>query len=97
MKKLLIIKTGTTYPSIRKNYGDYDDLIINQADIPPGNVIVSSVYRYKSLPDLRDVSAIIITGSHSMATDYDNWSIYLSQWLRDIGTGDHLTVPVFAV
>lgn len=36
MKKLLIIKTGTTFPLIRKTYGDFDDFIINQVDIPPG-------------------------------------------------------------
>lgn len=94
MKRILIIKTGTTFPSIRRNYGDFEDLIINQADIPRGNAMVSAVYKYKSLPDLRDVSAIIITGSHSMVTDYDNWRINLSQWLRDI---IHKPVPVLGI
>ena len=84
MKKILIIKTGTTFPSIRKIYGDFDDFIINEGDIPPNNVIVASVYKHKSLPDISNVSAVIITGSHAMVTDHENWSIYLSQWLQDI-------------
>lgn len=94
MKKLLIVKTGTTFPSIRKTYGDFDDFIINQVDLPPGNVIVSSVYKHESLPDVRDVSGIIITGSHSMVTDYDNWSIYLSQWLKDLM---YKSIPVLGI
>ena len=94
MKKLLIIKTGTTFPSIRNIYGDFDDFIINQVDMPPNNVIVSYVCENKSLPDLRDVSAIIITGSHSMVTDCNNWSIYLSQWLRDVM---HKSIPVLGI
>ncbi|MDD4238947.1 MAG: glutamine amidotransferase [Desulfotomaculaceae bacterium] len=94
MKKLLIIKTGTTFPSIRKNYGDFDDFIIKQADMPTGNVIISSVYKHETLPDLFDVSAIIITGSHSMLTEYDQWIVHFSQWLRDIV---HNSIPVLGI
>ncbi len=94
VKRLLIIKTGTTFPSIRRAYGDFDDMIINQAGLPPGDVMVSAVYKYEPLPDLRDVSAIIITGAHAMVTDYDDWLIHLSQWLRDI---IHESVPVLGI
>lgn len=94
MKKLLIVKTGSTFPSIQKNYGDFDDFIINQAEIPRKNVIVSSVYQHLSLPDLKDISSVIITGSHSMVTDHDDWSLYLSLWLRDV---KHKSIPVLGI
>lgn len=94
VKRLLIIKTGTTFPSIRRAYGDFDDMIMSQADLPPGNVMVSAAYKYESLPDLRDVSAIIITGAHSMVTDNDDWLINLSWWLRDM---IHESVPVLGI
>ncbi|ABR46682.1 glutamine amidotransferase class-I [Alkaliphilus metalliredigens QYMF] len=84
MKKLLIIKTGTTFPSILKAHGDFEDFIMNQIEISPKDVHVSSVYKNESLPDLNQVSAIMITGSHSMVTDYENWSVHLSQWLTQL-------------
>lgn len=83
MKKLLIIKTGTTYPSIRKNYGDFENFILDKIHIPNSEVLVSSIYLNQSLPDIKDVFAIIITGSHSMVTDNDPWNIYLSKWLKE--------------
>ena len=84
MKKLLIIKTGATYAAIRQKHGDFDDFIMNQAGLSPDDVFVSSVYKNESLPKLRDISAIIITGSHAMVSDFDDWSVYLSEWLRDV-------------
>ncbi|MEL7568807.1 MAG: gamma-glutamyl-gamma-aminobutyrate hydrolase family protein [Bacillota bacterium] len=39
-------------------------------------------YLNKPAPELDDVSAIIITGSHSMVTDQDDWSMALCAWLR---------------
>lgn len=93
-EKLLIVKTGTTFPAIRKNFGDFDDFIIRQAGIKTGNVIVSSVYKHESLPDLGDIAAIIITGSHAMVTEQTKWRINFSQWLRGIA---HSFIPVLGI
>jgi len=84
MKKLLIVKAGATLDSIRNIYGDFEDHIINQICMPKGDVVVWTAYEDKTAPDLSDVSAIIITGSHSMVSDFDDWSVSLSKWLRDI-------------
>lgn len=83
MKKLLIIKTGPTLDNIREKYGDFEDMIINNAGLDKGNVKVWSVFYDKAVPGLEDVSAIIITGSHAMVTDYEDWSVMLSNWLID--------------
>jgi len=94
MKKLLIIKTGTTFPSIRQLHGDFDDFIINQIDLPPEKVIVAPIYLDKNLPELKDVSGIVITGSHSMVTDCDGWSIFLAQWLREAANN---SIPILGI
>ena len=86
MKKLLIIKTGSTFPSISKEYGDFEDFIINQLDMSRDAVIVSDVLQKQTLPELKDIYGIIITGSHSMVTDYEEWSVKLSKWLRKLMT-----------
>jgi GMP synthase (glutamine-hydrolysing) len=80
--KLLIIKTGSTFGSILKIYGDFQDFIINGAGITSKKVIVCDVYNNVKLPELEDIDKIIITGSHSMVTDYKEWSVYTAKWLE---------------
>lgn len=84
MRKLLIIKTGTTLASIRQNHGDFEDHIIDSLGIPASDVVVAPVHIDKSLPPLEDVSAVIITGSHAMVTDREAWSRRLAHWLRHV-------------
>lgn len=84
MRKLLIIKTGTTFASIRQQFGDFDDYIINQMGIPASDVLTVPVYISRDLPALADVSAIVITGSHAMVTERKEWSLFLADWLRHI-------------
>lgn len=86
MKKLLIIKTGSTFPFIRDQYGDFEGHILQQIAVPMSDVIIAPVYLTKALPKLDDVSAIIITGSHAMVTAQDSWSVLLAGWLRNVRT-----------
>lgn len=94
MKKLLIVKTGSTFTSIIKRHGDFEDFIINQTGIPPKDVVIWSAYQREIPPDLSDVSAVIITGSHSMVTDREGWSVSLSEWLRNIV---HKSIPILGI
>lgn len=84
MKKLLIIKTGSSDQSVIKRCGDCDFRIAKCIGIPYEEVKVISVYKNITpiLPE--DVSAIIITGSPSMITDFEPWSVATSQWLNQI-------------
>lgn len=94
VKPLLIIKTGTTFSSIRREHGDLDDFIINQLEIPADEIIVAPVFENKWLPGLDAISGVIITGSHSMVTDREEWSEYLAEWLRNIPCG---SLPVLGI
>jgi GMP synthase (glutamine-hydrolysing) len=84
MKKVLIIKTGTTHPLIKEKHGVFEDFIINQGEIQKDRVIVSAVYKNEALPDINSIDSIIITGSHSMVTDKEDWSVKLSEWINEI-------------
>ncbi len=84
MRKLLIIKTGTTLDSIRRRHGDFEDQIIASLGIPAGDAVTAPVYITKTIPPLRDVSAVIITGSHAMVTGREDWSVNLAWWLRSV-------------
>lgn len=94
MKKLLIVKTGGTFGVIRERYGDFEDCIIKNTGMSPKDVIVAPVYQDSNIPEIHDVSAIIITGSHSMVTDGEEWSEMTAEWLREKVKG---YVPVLGI
>lgn len=94
MKKILIIKTGTTFPSINKTYGDFEEFVINRADISQKDVMVCSVYKNDVLPDSKEVSGIIITGSHSMVTEREPWSVATEKYLRETANE---SIPVLGI
>ena len=94
MKKLLILKTGSTFRFIREKYGDFEDQILRQLEIPAAGVLVTSAHMGEKPPELHDISAIIITGSHSMVTDREDWSVSLAEWLRSIR---NLPAPILGI
>jgi GMP synthase (glutamine-hydrolysing) len=94
MKKLLIVKTGTSFPAIIKNHGDFEDFILRQIGIQPKEVLVSAVYKKEPLPEFGLIAAVIITGSPAMVTNHDEWSLHLASWLRQFERGP---VPVLGI
>jgi len=86
MKKILILKTGTTFDSISHIFGDFEDFIISSAGLIKEETLIISVYK-ESLPSVKkiieDVSSVIITGSHSMVTDKEEWIEHLCCWIRE--------------
>ena len=91
MKPLLIIKTGSALPELLESTGDFDDDILNQI---PGLATyeVAPVFERLSLPGYDEISGVIITGSHAMVTDREEWSEFAAGWLRGIPVGS-LSVP----
>lgn len=83
MEKLLIVKLGMTYPSIRRVAGDFDDMVVAKTGVSAREVTVCSVYEGQPLPDISGIFAVIMTGSHAMVTKRADWSVYLEQWLRE--------------
>lgn len=94
MKPLLIIKTGAALPSIGRQYGEFDDFILRQLEMDAQECLVIPVFQRQRLPDVQEVSGVVITGSHAMVTDRAPWSEYLTGWLHRIQPG---ALPVLGI
>jgi len=94
MGKLLIIKTGVSNKSTIIKCGDCDVRIAGCAGIPYEDVKVISVQENMKPISLSDVSSIIITGSPSMVTNFDPWSVATSQWIKDIAKEN---IPILGI
>jgi len=81
MKKLNIIKIGTTFPALAHNYGDFDRWTMQRLGTGDIECCVLDVEHGAPLPAPEECAGVVITGSHSMVTDNLSWSTQLEQWL----------------
>lgn len=92
MKQIALIKTGGTIPDMKQEFGDFEDWFSAGLGVPSINTV--EVYEQQPLPDLSEVSGIVITGSASMVSDKADWSEKTGQWLKQaVDAG----VPVLGV
>ena len=82
--KILIIKTGTTIPSLLDEGGDFEDWFIHGSGQSPDRFICSAVDRDEALPDINDVAATIVTGSSAFLTDLAPWNELVADYLRQL-------------
>ncbi len=84
MKDLIIIKTGSSFSELVSEAGDFEDWIISRLPEQAGfNYRIINVQKGEPLPDPLSVSGAVITGSHSMVTDHEEWSETTAMWIRD--------------
>jgi GMP synthase (glutamine-hydrolysing) len=83
MKKILIIKTGSTFSSLRARRGDFEQWIISAMHMTRYAAAVVDVSEGESLPNPEGTGGIVITGSHAMVTDHHEWSEHTAAWLQD--------------
>lgn len=94
MKPLLIIKTGTTVSGLAERRGDFETWISQGMSTPGLEFMVAPVYLDAPLPEVTEVSGVIITGSPAMVTDRAAWSERAALWLRHaVATG----IPVLGI
>jgi len=79
----VIIKLGSTMPSLAAQIGDFEDWTIRAMGLQQADVKVVNPTEGEALPSPRTVSAAIVTGSHAMVTDHEPWSERVAAWLRD--------------
>ncbi len=93
MKKLAILKTGSTYDHIRAQYGDFEDWF--RAGLGTGLAIdVIDVTRDEDTGRPGDWDGIVVTGSPAMVSHREPWSERTGGWLADaVAAG----VPVLGV
>jgi GMP synthase (glutamine-hydrolysing) len=80
---LVILKMGSTLPSLKTRRGDFDDWIISGAGLSRSEVTVIDVPAGDPLPPSDGEAGVIVTGSHTMVTERKDWSERTADWLRD--------------
>lgn len=86
MAKLLIVKTGTTVPSVKARRRDFDTWIKTGMGWDSGGFEVVHVHLGDALPavaELGDGDGIVITGSPDKVTDRAPWSERTAAWIAD--------------
>jgi GMP synthase (glutamine-hydrolysing) len=87
-EKILIIKTGSTLPSLKSLKGDFEDWIVAGMGVSNEGVTVVDVTTGSALPENGTYGGVVITGSHSMVTDGLRWSERTASWLAlEVATG----------
>jgi GMP synthase (glutamine-hydrolysing) len=76
---VLIVKTGSTMPSLAARRGDYEDWIADGLGLP--DVRVCHVEAGETLPDPSTPRAVVVTGSSALVTDRLAWSEHTRAWL----------------
>lgn len=84
MKKLFIIKAGSTFPATAANHGDFEERVICGLGIPRRDTRVIDACRGDTLPAPEDCIAAIITGAHCMVTDNLPWSLAIESWIPSL-------------
>ena len=94
MKKLYIIKCGSTFDSIKNDYKDFEHWIIDKFENKDKNIVIINAQENEKLPTLTKDDAVILTGSHSMVTHEESWSLEVEKWLPKLIEDE---VPLLAI
>lgn len=94
MKKLYIIKVGTTFSSTAEKYGDFDKWTTEALGSMAVKTQTLNVEQGAELPNAEECAGVVITGSHAMVTDHLPWSVKLEEWVSSLLNAQ---VPLFGI
>ncbi|MDM8543247.1 glutamine amidotransferase [Desulfococcaceae bacterium HSG9] len=81
MKKLFIIKTGSTFPATAKHFGDFEKWTADALGAADVEICIFDAKHDMPLPAATECAGVVITGSHSWVTDNLPWSVKLEKWI----------------
>lgn len=84
MKKIAIIKTGSTLPEICREFNDFEHWIAAGLDVDPAMIDVHDAVVRFDLPGPDRISGAVIAGSHAMVTDDLDWSVNIASWIPEM-------------
>jgi len=84
MVALLIVKTGSTLPTLIPRRGDFEVWIRAGAGLQEHEVTVVSVHEEGVLPAVDSADGVIVTGSSAMVTQALPWSVRTGEWLAGV-------------
>ena len=92
LKQFALIKTGNTIPEVKKQYGDFENWF--SEGLGSSDFLQVDVFKQDALPDIDQLSGILITGAPAMVSDRQDWSERTAAWLAGaVGQG----VPILGV
>ena len=94
MKPILIIKAGTTFDTLKRTAGDFDDWIISASGKVRRDYIVTPVYNNILLPQPDYISGVIISGSHANVTEKLPWMERITHWFKSAA---HRNIPMLGI
>ena len=80
-KPILILKMGETLPHLYHRRGDFEDWIMAPLTNVRIRFRVVAPYKEKLPSEPTDFAGVIITGSHAMVTDREDWSERTAAWI----------------
>lgn len=80
VKQIVLIKTGGTIPDMKQEFGDFEDWFSAGLGVTPLKKV--DVYNHQALPDLDDLSGVVVSGSASMVSAREDWSEKTAKWLK---------------
>ncbi|HST45869.1 MAG TPA: glutamine amidotransferase [Luteimonas sp.] len=89
----LIVQTGQPVASMRR-HGGFPQWIRTAAGLRRADAVAVDVESGAPLPDGRDFTGVILTGSGAMVTERRDWSERTAAWLAQTA---HAGVPVFGI
>jgi GMP synthase (glutamine-hydrolysing) len=84
MKKLCIVKTGSTFADTAERFGDFDEMIACGLGIDRDQIQVINAFLGEILPAPSACHGIVITGAHCMVTDNLPWSLAIEAWIPTV-------------
>lgn len=84
MKRLYIIKAGSTYAAIAEKHGDFETWTLKALGPVDMETRVLDAEHGAALPSAGECAGVVVTGSHSMVTDDLPWSIGIEVWIPSL-------------
>jgi GMP synthase (glutamine-hydrolysing) len=84
MKKLFIIKLGSTLPRIATRRGDMEDWFMAGLGLNSSQVQVFDPRSGADFPSFDQFAGVLLTGSHDMVTERLDWSEQTAKWVRKV-------------
>lgn len=81
MKKIFIIKAGSTFPETAAIHGDFEEMTKRGLDSSGAKVLTIDACKGEELPAPEKCLGVVITGAHCMVTDNLSWSLAIEAWI----------------
>ena len=81
MKKIFIIKAGSTFPETAAKHGDFEEMTKRGLDSKDAKVLTVDACKGEELPAPAKCLGVVITGAHCMVTDNLSWSLAIEAWI----------------